>query len=328
MKLKVKPPGWLLLALLLMLGSCRPLSLNAQASPSGFEHGNAPSPEPTFGQTRAPSQTVRATSTHSTPSATISDTLSAPTRMSLTPTHTSTPLACLKSGGKIRRAVLQTDLLRQPLEYRVYSPACYEQLEHKRYAVLFLLHGAGFGDDQWERLGVNERMDSLVAAGEIPPFIIVMPYDRFSGEPTENNFGRVLVEELLPLIDATYRTLPQRQYRAIGGISRGAAWAVHLALHHWELFATLGAHSPTVFYTDAQQMPRLLEAIPPSSYPRIFIDVGDRDFPPSMEVASWFEDMLNAFRVPHEWHLFSGFHEEAYWKAHLDFYLRWYAQLW
>ena len=71
-----------------------------------------------------------------------------------------------------------------------------------------------------------------------------------------------------------------------------------------------------------------LDTIPPEQYPRIYVDVGDKDRPEIMDVSLWFEKLLNEWDVPHEWHLFSGYHEEAYWQAHVETYLRWYAQDW
>jgi enterochelin esterase-like enzyme len=138
----------------------------------------------------------------------------------------------------------------------------------------------------------------------------------------------VIVEELLPLIDRKYRTIPERSFRAVGGLSRGAGWSVHLALNYWQLFGALGAHSPAIFFEDAQHMRPLLDAIPKDAYPRIYIDIGDKDRPEIVQAANWFEQLLNERDIPHEWHMFSGYHEEAYWKSHVTEYLLWYASQW
>ncbi len=137
------------------------------------------------------------------------------------PTLTPTRLACWQQGGRIVQDSLRTDLLPLPLEYRVYLPPCYDQQPDERYPVLYLIHGQNYNDDQWDRLGVDETADALIAAGEIPPLIIVMPRDRSWAQPTEDRFGQVLVDELLPFIDETYRTLPDRSHRAIGGSIAG-----------------------------------------------------------------------------------------------------------
>jgi S-formylglutathione hydrolase FrmB len=62
--------------------------------------------------------------------------------------------------------------------------------------------------------------------------------------------------------------------------------------------------------------------------PRIYVDIGDRDRPEIMRVTFWFEEVLNEYDIPHEWHLFKGYHAEQYWQSHLEQYLRWYTQDW
>lgn len=246
------------------------------------------------------------------------------------PTPTATPDSppCLQQGGSIIHGSLATKLLRTPLVYRVYLPPCYHDFLDQRYPVLYLIHGQGFTDEQWDRIGADEAADQLIAAGEISPLIIVMPYERYGGQPTESGFAQALVEVLVPHIDATYRTRPTAQARAVGGLSRGGGWAIHFGLVYWEIFGALGAHSPAVFHTDAQSMRTLLDAIPPDAMPRIFIDIGDRDRPEILRSAIWFEQLLNEKDIPHEWHLFSGYHNEAYWTEHMPLYLRWYARGW
>jgi enterochelin esterase-like enzyme len=236
--------------------------------------------------------------------------------------------ACLNEPGQMVKKSLATSLLRYPLEYRVYLPPCYAEQADRRYPVLFLFHGQGYTDDQWDRIGVDEQSDKLIAAGTIPALIIVMPHDVSSAQPSETNFSKVIVEQLIPAIDRTYRTKPERQYRAVGGMSRGGGWAIHFGITYPQMFGALGAHSPAVFHSDGLRIKALLDALPPSESPRIYIDIGERDRPEILQVATWFEGLLDERDIAHEWHLFSGYHAEAYWSAHLDQYLIWYTQGW
>lgn len=247
----------------------------------------------------------------------------APTR---TP-HPTSP-ACLRRGGRIETNQIRTELLRLPLEFRIYLPPCYDQESDRRYPVLYLIHGQNYNDDQWDRLGADETADALIAAGEVPPFIIVMPRDRVWSQPTEDPFGQAIVQALLPWIDANLRTIPERQARAVGGLSRGAGWAIHLGLGDWEQFGAIGAHSLPVFWTDLPDIKTWLDSIPPDDLPRIYMDLGDKDRLQITKSATWFEKLLSERGIPHEWHLYPGYHEEAYWEEHLEEYLRWYAQGW
>ncbi len=244
-----------------------------------------------------------------------------------TPDYPATP-ACLFEKGRYEFGSLSSELLPQPLEYRVYLPPCYDQYPGQSYPVLYLVHGRGFDDDQWDRLGVDESADKLIAAGEIPPFLIVLPGDRSGRRPENDMFGQVLVMELVPHIDSVYRTLSQRPYRAIGGLSRGAAWAVRLGLLHWQEFGTIGAHSLLLFFGDEPRIRTWLDTIPAESVPRIYLDIGEKEHPDILESALWFENLLIEKGIPHEWHLFSGYHVESYWQSHVEQYLRWYAREW
>ena len=87
-------------------------------------------------------------------------------------------------------------------------------------------------------------------------------------------------------------------------------------------------HSGFVFNSDVQPIHLWLENIPEGMTPRIYMDIGNRDRPDIMQGAIWLEDLLTQFNVAHEWHKFGGEHEETYWQAHMDDYLRWYAQDW
>lgn len=223
---------------------------------------------------------------------------------------------------------LESEKLRQAMDFRVYLPPCYAEHFDQRYPVLYLIHGQSYTDDQWDRLGADETAERLILAAEIAPFLIVMPRDRLWEQPNADPFGEVVVDELIPLIDRSYRTFPDRSQRAIGGLSRGAGWAVHLGLLRWQLFGAIGAHSLAVFESDAPKIEQWLEQIPPETLPRIFLDIGDRDRPPILQSAIWFEQLLTRKQIPHEWYLYSGYHQESYWLAHVEQYIRWYAAPW
>jgi enterochelin esterase-like enzyme len=225
-------------------------------------------------------------------------------------------------------AQVETDLLPHPLDYRIYTPPCYTQHTTTRYPVLYLIHGQSFDDSQWERLGMGQAADRLIAAGEIAPLIIVMPRDRFWTQPSQDRFGDAMMEVLIPLVDETYRTRPEREQRAIGGLSRGGSWALHLGTRYWQSFSAIGAHSAAIFWEDAPTIRGWLEAIPPDQMPRIYLDVSSNDRPEISESALGIERTLTRLGIAHEFYLFQGYHEEAYWSAHVEQYLRWYAAEW
>jgi enterochelin esterase-like enzyme len=213
-----------------------------------------------------------------------------------------------------------------PQEYLVYLPPCYDEMTDRRYPVLYLLHGQTYTDDQWVRLGAVEVMDSLFLENGFSPFIIVFPDDRYWNVQAGPGFGERLVDHLVPYVDRHYRTFASRDYRAIGGMSRGAGWALRLGLQRWELFGTLGLHSLAAFNDDRPSLEAWLEAIPPESWPHIFIDTGESDS--ELGFNFLFESTLIQLGIPHEWHLYPGAHDEAYWEAHVEEYLRWYAEVW
>lgn len=258
------------------------------------------------------------------PSPTVPPTFPEAVTPSPMPTATSTPLVCLTLPGRVEKGSL--DSTKPPQEFRIYLPPCYDEKVNQHYPVLYLLHGQTFTDDQWIRLGAVDVADDLILSGESIPFIIVFPDDRYWNLPPGPGFGQRLVEILIPYIDSTYRTLPDRNHRSIGGMSRGAGWALHLGLTDWDLFGTIGLHSLAVSQKDASKIRDWLGDIPPSSHPRVFMDVGDND--QEYEMAQRVESQFNDFGLTHEWHLYSGAHTEEYWSAHVEEYIRWYAEGW
>ncbi len=240
------------------------------------------------------------------------------------PTLTATPLTCLAQPGRVEQDGLPAS--NPPQEFLVYLPPCYDQKTDQRYPVLYLLHGQMSIDDQWVRLGMVGAADNLILSGESMPFILVFPDDRYWNLPSGSSFGHRLAEQIVPYIDRNYRTLPDRNHRAIGGLSRGAGWALHVGLTRWDLFGEIGLHSLAVFQGDASQIKSWLAEIPPDSRPRIFMDLGYND--PELAMSRQVEAEFNDFGISHEWHLYNGGHTEDYWSAHVEEYLEWYAEGW
>ena len=195
-----------------------------------------------------------------------------------------------------------------------------------RYPVLYLLHGQTYIDDQWIRLGAVTALDTLILSGEAHPFIIVFPDDRYWNLAAGASFGQRLVNDLIPYIDSTYRTFPDRNHRAIGGMSRGAGWALRLGLTRWDLFSIIGLHSLAVFQNDASKIDDWIADIPPLLQPSLFMDIGDDDQELIKAIAV--EAQFTENGLAHEWHRYSGAHTEEYWSAHVNEYIEWYAEQW
>lgn len=261
------------------------------------------------------------------PTSTATQPSSPPLSVALTPSPSPTLLShCADEDGTTETLSLTTERLYFPLRFLVYLPPCYDPQGEQTYPTLYLFHGLFYDESQWVRIGVLDIASRLIANDEIPPFLIILPYDPSGKEPDQYAFAEAITEEMVPYVDTHYRTCAQASCRAVGGLSRGGGWAIHLAFTRPDLFSAAGAHSPALFWSDTPHYDDWLVKIPPENLPRLWLDSGMED--PLTPSIQQFEAFLNRSKVPHEWYLFQGGHEEAYWNAHVEQYLRWYAAPW
>ncbi len=131
----------------------------------------------------------------------------------------------------------------------VYTPPGYDQNTNQRYPVLYLQHGSGEDETGWWNQGhADNILDNLIADGKAKPMIIVM--DRGYATNPENSmagniFPQVLVEEIIPAIDKEYRTLSDRENRAMAGLSMGGMQTFQTTLTNLDKFAYIGGFSGT-----------------------------------------------------------------------------------
>jgi enterochelin esterase-like enzyme len=244
----------------------------------------------------------------------------------IAPTTATSTIDCLSSGGKLEERSIFSNHLDEDLDVKIYLPPCYGNQPDQHYPVIILLHGLLSTNDQWLRLGLVETMDRLISLGEIPPAIVALPQEPRVRTGQSSQFDQAIITELIPWIDSSYATRPDRIYRAIGGISRGAAWAVQIGFENLDFFSRIGAHSMPLFETDAPRITAWLIQTPQDIAPNVFIDIGRDD--PEWQTAQYFANQLDEYGIPHEWYFFTGGHTEDYWKSHLVQYLQWYTQNW
>lgn len=130
----------------------------------------------------------------------------------------------------------------------VYTPPGYMR-DMRRYPVLYLVHGAGDSDDSWTSVGrANVILDNLIAGGTALPMIVVMPDGHTplrEGVMTLDNpdFGNDLVKDLIPYVDANYRSDARPEARAMAGLSMGGSHTLRSGLPHPDLFRWIGIFS-------------------------------------------------------------------------------------
>jgi enterochelin esterase-like enzyme len=144
----------------------------------------------------------------------------------------------------------------------VYTPPDYDRNVRARYPVLYLQHGSGEDERGWSNQGrAGFILDNLIAAGKAKPMIVVMDcgYAVKPGEPAPASgpggqtsaFEQVVISDLIPEIDRQYRTLADRDHRAMAGLSMGAGQALNIALRNLDKFSHVGAFSGAMRNFDA-----------------------------------------------------------------------------
>ena len=161
--------------------------------------------------------------------------------------------------GEIRTLLYMSRSNGVTRELTVYVPPGYEQARNRRYPVLYLLHGFANDHHSWHRYGrANDILDNLLAQRKIDPFLVVMPlgyggaYINGDGTGIAPNgdvrgdamlYERDLLEDIIPMIERNYRTIPDRKHRAIVGFSMGGGQAGRVGLRHLETFSQVGIMS-------------------------------------------------------------------------------------
>ena len=327
--------GFVVAAALVALGSCAELALpeeqlNPDAPPMIADpiKSTAPdsqvevivniAPTPTPAPTHLPTSTPLPLPTQAPP-----------------PAAASRPLesACRQS-GLVSAARFPSAIFGHPQAYRIYLPPCYDADGNAaRYPVIYLFHGWPFDERHWINLGVDKEADRLITSGALPPFIIVLPrgdtdgiYNHTSGG--DKSWEGVVVNELMPYIDANYRTLAQRDYRAIGGISRGGVWSLEIAFRHPDLFSSVGAHSAALSVNDAgaDVDPLNLVKTAPIDSLRLYLDSGSSDW--TRDTTAQLARQLDTRHIPYTFIISPGDHLDSYWSSQVEAYLKFYAAPW
>jgi enterochelin esterase-like enzyme len=206
---------------------------------------------------------------------------------------------------------------------QVYTPPGYAA--DKKYPVLYLLHGIGGDETEWQRFAQPQVMlDNLIAEGKAVPMIVVMPNGRaqkndraegdvFASAPAFAKFEQDLLEDVVPTIESRYSAAADREHRALAGLSMGGGQSLNFGLAHLDTFAWIGGFSsapntknPDVLLPDpgAARQLKLL-----------WLSCGSKDG--LLRINQRLHAYLQENDVPHVWHVTGHAHDAPEWKQAL-----------
>ena len=150
--------------------------------------------------------------------------------------------------GNVQQVLFWSESTKTCRRAFVYTPPSYGKNKKEKFPVLYLQHGWGEDETAWSTQGhANLIMDNLIADGKIKPFIIVMTYGMTNdiqfgglGGFTAKEFEKVLVDELVPFIDANFQTKADKWNRAMAGLSMGGMETKTITLRRPEVFGSYG----------------------------------------------------------------------------------------
>lgn len=164
--------------------------------------------------------------------------------------------------GEVRENIYFSKVTNEMRRCFVYTPPSYNK-DNKRYPVLYLQHGSGENETGWAGQGhANLILDNLIANGKAKPFIIVMDNGTWrppaqsapvtQADRTKSNgppngfadgFSKILLEDIIPMIDSNYRTLADQSHRALAGLSMGGMQTRVITLANPNVFSQVGMFS-------------------------------------------------------------------------------------
>ena len=256
-------------------------------------------------------------------------------------------LMLLVPGGTTQRREAPSPTLGGTRTLRVYLPPGYDKPEsaHKRYPVVYLLHGWPGSDGNWFSKGhADESTDTLIARGQVPELILVCPNGNCGvlGRTMYMNSARgncdmenYIAQDVRTWVDSTFRTRAEPEARAVLGLSDGGTGALNLAMLHPDLFGACASLSADLVVTPGEfglggslgEGPKALAQIEHYSAEHnattraaqvrgqvIYFDCGLQD--ESLDENRAFHRALDALKIPHTYREYPGSHTWGYWRAH------------
>ncbi len=206
----------------------------------------------------------------------------------------------------------------------VYTPPGYSA--GRKYPVLYLLHGIGGDETEWQRLCHPENiLDNLLADGKIQPMVVVMPNGRaqkndraegnvFASAPAFAVFEGDLLKDVIPAIEAKYSVYTDREHRALAGLSMGGGQSLNFGLAHLDVFAWIGG------FSSAPNTKHPAELVPDPAAARdklklLWLACGNKDG--LIRISQGVHSYLKEKDVPHIWHVDSNAHDGTEWANNL-----------
>jgi len=206
----------------------------------------------------------------------------------------------------------------------VYTPPGYSA--DRKYPVLYLLHGIGGDETEWQRLCHPENIiDNLLADGKVEPMVVVMPNGRaqkndraegnvFATAPAFAAFEGDLLNDVIPAVESKYSVIADREHRALAGLSMGGGQSLNFGLGHLDVFAWVGG------FSSAPNTKPPAELVPDPAAARdklklLWLGCGNKDG--LIRISQGVHNYLKEKNVPHIWHVDSNAHDGTEWANNL-----------
>ncbi len=226
--------------------------------------------------------------------------------------------------GKLEMIEYESKTVGATRRMQVYTPPGYSK--DKKYPVLYLLHGIGGDETEWQRFAHPDvLLDNLIADGKAVPMIIVMPNGRaqkndraegnvFAAGPAFANFECDLLADVIPTIQSRYSTFTNRENRALAGLSMGGGQSLNFGLAHLDTFAWVGG------FSSAPNTKPPAELLPDPAAAKdklklLWLSCGNKDG--LIGISQGVHGYLKENGVLHVWHVDGNGHDATHWRNNL-----------
>jgi len=238
--------------------------------------------------------------------------------------------------GQVRQVWYRSGTLQTQRRMHVYTPPGYDSTTD-RFPVLYLLHGAGDEDSGWSTIGrAGFIVDNALAEGKAKPFLIVMPNGSMPrptnmpagggrGGPEamaamQDRFTNELMKDIIPLVEKSFRVVPDREHRAIAGLSMGGGQTLRVVTVYPDQFAYVAVWSmgigqdPAGWETRNEAFLKKTDQL--NQWIKDFsISVGDKDF--TLNGSKALAEVLTKHGIKNRIHISGGGHTWINWRAYL-----------